>query len=925
MNPTGLRPRRLRANQFSFQRLARWLLLATAVTLVGTATLFAYYSKDLPTPGKIAARTVVQSTQILDRNGKLLYEIHGEQNRNVIPLDQIPKVAQQATLAAEDADFYREHGFSLRGIIRAAFINAFTRSATHGGSTITQQYVKNALLTSEKRISRKIKELILSVELESIYTKDQILAFYLNEIPYGSSAYGIQTAAHTYFNKDAKDLDLAESAVLAALVNAPTYYSPYGNHKDELIKRQHYVIDRMVTLGMVSQEAGEQAKAQSLAFATQSNGIKAPHFSLYVKQLLVDSYGEKEVEQGGLKVTTSLDLDVQQQAEQAISDNLSQITRNGGSNAALVAMDPRTGQVIAMVGSVDYFDTDHDGNVNVAVANRQPGSSFKPLVYATAFKGGYNPAFTLWDVPTDFGNYRPNNFDGNFRGPVSMRSALQNSLNVPAVKTLALVGVEDALKTAHELGITTLNDPTRYGLSLVLGGGEVRLLDMVSAYSTFANQGVNRDGTVILKIQDSTGKVLEQFDENRGKRQVLDPQVAYQLSNVLSDNNARASVFGTRSPLAFGNRPVAAKTGTTENFRDAWTMGYVPNLAVGVWVGNNDGRVMHSGADGVVVAAPIFHQFLVSALGNQVIEQFPRPAGIRDVTVDKFSNKLPTDQSPETLTDIFAAWQVPTEQDTIHVKVNLNKQNGLLATQYTPAELVEERLFTNLHAEMPGNPNWESPVLEWAKGHGITVSNPPTEQDATYTEASRPTLTFTSPTNDQAMSGPFTATVTTGGSVDIRQVELLLDGSSLGTKTATPYQFGVNTSGLAIGTHTLKTIGTDVNGGTVTTSVSFSISQVTTAPADVTALTATSTNGGAILRWKNPVDVNLVAVRLYLSNTPGQLGTKYPVDVLVQPNTTSTFTVTGLTNGTPYFITAKTVSGSGVESAGTTTTVIPHP
>ena len=926
LNPAGLKQKRLRRNKFGLKLVGRLLVGCTLVGVVMTATLFAYYSKDLPTPGKIAARQVIQSTQILDRNGKLLYEIHGEQNRSVIPLDQIPKISQQATLAAEDANFYHEYGFSPRGILRSIFVDVFTHSASQGGSTITQQYVKNALLSSDKSIARKIKELILSVELESIYSKDQILAFYLNEIPYGSSAYGIQVASQTFFNQDAKNLDLAQSAVLAAMLNAPTYYSPYGDHKPELIDRQHYILDRMVSVAMVSQADADTAKAEPLNFASQTNGIKAPHFSLYVKQLLVDKYGEKEVEQGGLKVTTSLDLAMQQKAEQAVTDNEKQIIRNGGSNAALVAMDPKTGQVIAMVGSFDYFDTAHDGNVNVALAKRQPGSSFKPIVYATAFKGKYNPAFTLWDVPTDFGNYKPNNFDGSFHGPVSMRFALQNSLNIPAVKTLGLVGVEAAIKTAQDLGITTLTDPSRYGLSLVLGGGEVKLLELVDAYSTFANQGVNRDPTVILKVQDSAGKVLEQFDNNRGQRQALDPQVAYEISNVLSDNPARATVFGTHSPLAFTNRPVAAKTGTTENFRDGWTIGYTPSLATGVWVGNNDGHSLRSGADGVVVAAPIFHQFMAAAMDGWSIEQFQRPAEIKDVTVDKLSNKLPGSDSPETITDIFTRWQIPTERDNIHVKVSVNKKTGWLATQFTPAELVEERLYTNLHSELPSNPNWENPVLDWARGHGIAVSTPPTDKDATYTESNRPMVSFTNPTEGQAETGPFLATMTTGGTVTISQVELFLDGASIGTKVAAPYQLSVSTSGLSIGSHSLKAVATDENGGTVSASVSFSISQLTTAPAEVSTLAANPANSAAVVSWHNPVDVNLAKVHLYLATVPGQLGTLYPTEILVQPNSNTTITVSGLTNATPYFITAKAVNGSGIESTGAgPVTVIPHP
>lgn len=926
MNPLGVRIRRLRRNKFGLRVLAKALAAAVLAGLVGTATLFAFYSRDLPTPGKIARRHVAESTRILDRNGKVLYEVHGEENRQVVPLTDIPKSMQQASLAAEDKDFYQHHGFDLRGIVRAVVIDVFSGSKSQGGSTITQQFVKNALLTGDKSITRKIKELILSVELELIYSKDEILAFYLNEIPYGATDYGVQTAAETFFGKDAKDLTLAESALLAGIPKAPTYYSPYGNHRDALIGRQHYILDRMVSLEMVDQPAADAAKGQELQFQERREGIRAPHFSLYVRELLVDEFGEQLVQEGGLQVTTTLDLDVQDKAEKAVADNQKRYEAKGATNASLVAMDPKTGQVLAMVGSHDYFDTTHDGNVNVALAKRQPGSSFKPIVYVTGFKGRYNPAFTLWDVPTDFGNYTPQNYDGNSHGPVSVRFALANSLNVPAVKMLGLVGIDAALDTARDLGIETLTDRDRYGLALVLGGGEVRLIDMVSAYSVFANRGEARDKTVILKIQDNSGKVLKEYSDHRGKRQVLDPQAAFLVTDILSDNNARSAIFGTRNFLTLPDRPVAAKTGTTQEFHDAWTIGYTPSLAAGVWVGNNDNAAMRAGADGSVVAAPIWNQFMRSATVGTPAESFERPASIKEVAVDQFSNRLPTEHSPSIISEPFAAWNVPTERDNIHVKVKVNRLNGLLATEFTPPELAEERLYTNVHSEKPTDPRWEQPVLAWARDHGIEVSSPPTEKDSLYTEASRPTVKILSPVAGQELSGTFTVKIAAAGSIPVQKVEAFIDGQSLGVREATPYEFAASTETLAIGSHELKVVGTDSNGASASSSVTLTINGETLAPHEVTNLTATAASKSVTLAWQNPIDPDLEKVRIYLATVAGQLGTLYPTTVLVQPNAPASFTLTDLKNGTAYYLTVRTVDASGNESRGAAqVTATPRP
>lgn len=668
--------------------------------------VFTYYSFNLPDPNKLANRVVPESTKILDRNGKLLYDIHGEEKRTLIPFDQIPVIVREATIAIEDKNFYKHGAISIPGIIRSLFVDVFRGGLSQGGSTITQQYVRNAVLSQEKTFTRKIKEIAISVQLERHYSKDQILQLYLNEIPYGSNAYGIEAASQTFFGKSAKDLDLAQAAYLAALPQAPTHYSPYGPHKDELDGRAHTVLQAMYEQGYITKTQRDQAEQEKIAFRNIGNGILAPHFVLYVQDLLAQKYGEISLQEGGLQVTTSLDLDMQTMAEQAVADQVSTNEKNyNGGNAALVAIDPKTGEILAMVGSRDYFDQQHDGAVNMAISPRQPGSSFKPYVYATAFKKGLNPATMLLDINTDFGqyggaDYSPTDYDGKERGPVSIRQALQNSLNVPAVKTIILTGVSDAIDTAESMGITTLKDRSRYGPSLVLGGGEVKLLDHVSAFGVFATEGIHHDPVAILKVRDKNGNVLEQYQPSEGQ-QVLNPAIAYQIDNVLSDKQARSLLFtNINNKLTLPDRPVAAKTGTTQEFHDAWTVGFTPSLAAGVWVGNSDNAAMKKGADGLIVAAPIWNEFMRLATAGKPVEDFPQPDGIIQMQVDSLTGKLPTAYTPTTKTDVFATnFNVPTQYDDAHLA------NGV----------------TVLHSERPDDPNWETPVRIWATAHGYST------------------------------------------------------------------------------------------------------------------------------------------------------------------------------------------------------------
>lgn len=906
-----------RKRRWNKQKIWRSIKLGAVAAIFLTAALFAWYSKDLPTPGKIRKRQAIESTKIVDRDGELLYEVHGDQNRTILKSDDIPDTVKQATLTAEDRNFYHHIGVDFRGLARSVFRNVFTGSRV-GGSTITQQFVKNAILTNRKSLDRKVKELILSLEIEAMFSKDEILTFYLNEIPYGSNNYGIQSAAKAFYGKTAKDLTLDEAATLAAIPQRPTYFSPYGTHTDDLKTRRDWILQSMVDLGHISQAQADEAISKQISVLPRHDSIEAAHFVFYIREQLVDMFDEQIVEEGGLKVTTTLDLDFQRKAQAAIDKGMSKVESYGGSNAALVSVKPETGEILAMVGSHDYFDTEHDGNVNVTLAQRQPGSSFKPIVYATGLKGKYNPATVLWDVPTDFGNYRPNNYNGNFNGPVTIRQALSNSLNIPAVKMLSLVGLDEALKTAHDMGLNTLNDRDRYGLSLVLGGGEVRPLDMATAFAVFANGGTYRPPVSILKVESPDGKVLFEHRQGKGEKEVLDPNIAAQITDILSDNNARSLVFGTRSALYFPNRSVAAKTGTTQEFHDAWTVGYTPGLSTAVWAGNNNNDKMHGGADGSVIAAPIFHTYIETALDSSDVRPFAKPSSLKTVTVDKLSNKLPTDKSPETLTDIFAPWQIPTDRDNIHQIVKVNKLNGKLATDLTPASFVEERVYTVLHSEKPKDPNWEAPVLAWAKDHGIEVGTPPTEEDDQYTADSIPKLSITTPTDGQTVSGSFSVEAQASSSLGIRSVDLAIDGIGQGFDATSPYGFTLKASDLGAGSHKITITVYDINGASTSQTISVTVTADSGAPGPITNVTAEPRNKGARLVWTNPTDPDVERVRLYISTNPGQSGALHPSEILVTPGSQGSLNLGDLANGTTYFFTLHAVDSSGNESKTTT-------
>ncbi len=587
-----------------------------------TISLFLWLFWGIPLPTKLSSDAIPVSTKLFDRNGKLIYEIYTQQRRSPIDLKDIPKHVIDATISIEDKDFYKHSGFSTTGIIRSVFNIVFKRKL-QGGSTLTQQLVKNSLLTQERTIRRKIREFALTLVVETIYTKDKILEMYLNQIPYGSTAYGIETASELYFDKSAKDLSLAEAALLAGLPQSPTRYSPFGAHPEYAKERQKTVLKNMVENKKITQEEADKTLAEELKYANITPP-KSPHFALWVKELLTEKYGERLVEQGGLRVNTTLDLDLQDLAQATVATEVAKLKKQKVGNGAAIVTKPATGEILAMVGSYDYFAEDEDGKVNVILAKRQPGSSIKPINYALALKDNkINLATALADVPTCFKvagqpDYCPVNYDGTFHGLVQARFALGNSYNIPAVRILALNGVDNLVYFANQMGLTTLTDPDQYGLSLTLGGGEVRPYDMAVAFGVFANSGIKEDLIAITKVTDWKGKVYQETKiadiELNGER-VLPPDVTFLISHALLDNNARMQAFGESSYLNVKGHPeVSVKTGTTNDRRDNWTIGFTPQAVVVTWVGNNDNAPMGGAVSGVSGASPIWNKIMKAVL-----------------------------------------------------------------------------------------------------------------------------------------------------------------------------------------------------------------------------------------------------------------------------------------------------------------------
>ncbi len=763
----------------------------------------------IPDFNAFESRKISQSTKIYDKTGKiLLYDIHQNIKRTIVSYENISKDIKNATVAIEDSDFYNHKGIKINAILRAVYVNLTSGSAKQGGSTITQQVVKNTLLTTEKSITRKIKEWFLALKLEKVMNKEQILSLYLNESPYGGTIYGVEEATMRFFNKKSNEVTLAESAYIAALPQAPTYYSPYGSNKKDLDKRKDLVLDRMAELGFITKKEGEEAKKEEVKFIPKEDQgtIKAPHFVEYVRAYLEKKYGKEELETAGLNIVTTLDWELQKQAEEIlVKYGKENEEKFNAKNAGMVAMDPKTGQILVMIGSRDYFDTENDGNFNVALGHRQPGSSFKPFVYATAFKKGYTPETVLFDLETEFQTtcspegeplypsvkqedcYMPKNYDDTFRGPISLKNALAQSINIPAIKLLYLAGINDSIKTARDMGITGLTDARQYGLTLVLGGGEVTLLDMTGAYSVFANDGIKNPTTPILKITNSAGKVIEEYTDNG--RRVIDANVARNISDILSDVEAKIPAYSESSPVIFKDRQVAVKTGTTNDTRDAWVMGYTPNFVLGVWVGNNDNSPMVKKVAGMITA-PMWRAFFDKATEKLPEEKFQKAESVDETKLKPVLKGI---------------WKGG-------IEYTIDKASQKIATEFTPEELKEKKVMTDVHSilywvnkndplgEKPSDPKqdpqftlWETPITRWASMQGILNETSfiiPQEVDDMHGPDFAPKSFIISPnTNieysiDQPLNIYFQ---TTQGKFPVAQADFFINNTYIGSSNSQPF------------------------------------------------------------------------------------------------------------------------------------------
>ena len=814
------------------------ILIVLGVGLLLISLLMIWISTlQLPDFKSFTERKIQSSTKIYDRTGTIiLYDVHQNIKRTVIPYEEMGVNILNATVAIEDSEFYQHKGIRLKSIIRAVWSN-ITGGKVQGGSTITQQLIKNTLLTGQKSLSRKIKEWILSIKIERIMSKDDILALYLNEVPYGGNIYGIEEASKAFFGKEPVNMTLAESAYLAAIPNGPTYYSPYGKNKDKLDERKNLVLKRMLDLGFIKIEDYNKAKSDVVVFLTaQPLHIAAPHFVFYIKDYLDKKYGPDVLDQGGLRIITTLDYNLQKKTEEIALVKSKENEKNwNGSNTAIVIIDPKTGQILSMVGSRDYFDKTIDGNFNVTTAARQPGSSFKPIVYALAFEKGYTEDTTLFDVKTEFNAscsptgldtsikcFDPSDSSATFRGPLTLRNALAQSINIIAIKLLYLVGVSNSIKMAHNLGITTLkNDPNIYGLSLVIGGGETTLLDMTSVYSVFANNGIRNPVNGILSVEDSAGNILEKYEGN--PQQIIKPDTTHTLSSILSDDIARTPTFGANSVLKIPGREVAVKTGTTNNNKDAWTIGYTPSIAVGVWVGNNDNKPMKKG--GVSLAGPIWNAVMSEALKTIPVESFEKPA--------------PIDQSIPAILRGF--WQ---GGNTFTIDTTSNS----LATEFTPVELKKEISITNVHSILywidKSNPlgvitpgpssdsqykNWEYGVQKWwevnnYKYINVTESNKPTTYDNIHTIQSKPVFEISGVENKiYQKNESISILITPTNQNPIKKIDVFINNIYITSLKTPPFttSFIINNIVGISESNIIRIIGVDSLGNTGEKTVSF--------------------------------------------------------------------------------------------------------
>jgi membrane peptidoglycan carboxypeptidase len=804
------------------------LIAVVTLGLIGVLTLLiavAQVSSELP---NLKDGTFInsESTVIYDREGNTLYTVHGEENRKEISLADIPKVAVNATIAIEDDQFFNHSGIDLIGTTKATICEVFSKITfsgirCRGASTLTQQLVKNTLLSPERTITRKIKEILLAIQVERTFSKNEILEMYFNTIPYGSNAYGIEMAAKIFFDKNAKDLSLLESSILASLPKAPSYYSPYGGNKDILMGyfnesgdfvpgRKDTVLKRMEDLNYISNSQRIEAtqEARDFRFEKFQEDIKHPHFVLYIKEILENKFGKEAVEKGGLHVYTTIDPNLQQKAEEIITEKIASYPdRYGVNNTALFSIDVKTGQILAMVGSADYWDEEIDGAVNMTLRKRLAGSSFKPIVYATGFAQGYSPATVFYDLETDFGNnYIPQNYDGEFRGPVSARRALGNSLNVPAVKMAYVAGIDNILNLAKKMGITVLKGADQYGLSLGLGTGEISLYQMVKAFSVFARGGNTIEVTPFLRIESKDGAVIESFQESR-EELVLDPEVAYTINHILSDPSARPEEWNFT--LQIPNQITAVKTGTSNKKvkvgnkdvikpLDNWTIGYTKNIATGVWAGNNDSTPLKFEAAGLTTAGKIWKEFMIEATKKHDLEEFNKPEGIQWKSVSKYSGKLPSKATPkdQIYSELFTSFNIPLEIDNTYIEIEIDRVSKKLPTEFTPIEAITQAAVENFQTLNPGNPDWEEPLRKWVKEEFLkentqVLSEIPSEEDNVHTAETKlkaPTIHIISP-QDGSILGikPIEIKVSIEAPHKVKKVEFEVNGKVMDTATKAPW------------------------------------------------------------------------------------------------------------------------------------------
>jgi len=814
-------------NKFDFKSKDFWfkffkiLLIFIGIGFLALIFLFVWFSKDLPTPSKVVRRDGY-SSKVYDRNGNPLHDIYSEAKRDPVSFEDIPDYLKKATVAVEDKDFYKHKGFDPLTPFRIVK-NVFYFGKVTGGSTLTQQLTRNVLLTTERSLTRKIKELILSIQIDSKYSKDEILSMYLNEAPYGGASWGVEPAAQQYFGKSVKELNLAESAIMAGLPQLPSVYSPFSKTPKAYVSRTKHVLNRMVEDGYISRELATETMKQveNYEFNNKSSVIKAPHFVFWIKELLTEKYGEEVVEGGGLKITTTLDLDLQEETQKIVTEEIDKAEKLEITNGAALVLDPENGQVLAMVGSRDYFSKKTDGNFNVVTqALRQPGSAIKPITYLAGIKKGMTASTMIMDTPVTFKvpgqkDYSPKNYNGKFNGPMSLRNALGNSINTIAVKTLANVGVEDMLKLSYDMGLSTLK-PTKenlskFGFAVTLGGAEVRMIELASAYTAFANGGTSMKPVGILKVEDRNGRILEEYKAPDGKK-VMTPQEAFLISDILSDNSARELTFGAVNGLQVPRYQVAVKTGTTNDKKDNWVIGWTPNLLSVVWVGNNNNAPMGRIASGVSGATPIWKRIMVYSLPKRDKKEFSIPDKIINLEVDRISGYLAHNNFPSR-SEYFIDGTQPSTPDPIHLNLKICRGITGLATpediangNYDTKEFF--KLVENDPVSNDGINRWQEGIDKWISEQSDRDKYFPPENFCR--NDGKVSVSIDTPSNESTVSSQFDIRINTNSLKKIVEVKLWINGIEKKVWTERPFEITIND--LIDGPHTIKVRAVDRDG-----------------------------------------------------------------------------------------------------------------